>query len=351
MQGQFGPHAIQGSAPADVQPNVQPDSVAVAPPMSTAEAAGRFGLTLTTTPETVTVGDHFTVTVRVHLPAAFGPTIQFPAGADTSAQDAVTSIGTGPRHDSAAGGYVDATETYELAAWDVGTVPVKLTDLIIGRTHITLASRPIFVRSVLPKDATARMNAQPKAPRPLFRLIVIVRRVARQTARDHWLILTLLALILVGLLVWRRTRSRPDTREAALIDWAKWAKREFERIEAMHLVEKGEPEQHAILMTNVLRESLVHQFPAVRASATTRELAAVLQRESLIPATRILQLFERVDLFKFAGLDSESVEATTIGLEDEAIVDEIEQRRQGELAARAAAAAAAAEAKKAKGAA
>jgi hypothetical protein len=165
-------------------------------------------------------------------------------------------------------------------------------------------------------------------------------------------IFALFALIVASLLVlvvW--ARSRRHRKAAALIDWAKWAKHEFQRIEAMHLLEKGEPERYAILMTNVLRESLIHQFPTVRASATTLELAAVLQRESLIPAERTLQLFERVDMFKFAGLDSEVVEAQTIGLEDQGIVDEIEVRRQAELAARAAQEAAAAAKKTAKGAA
>ena len=42
-------------------------------------------------------------------------------------------------------------------------------------------------------------------------------------------------------------------------------------------------------------------------------------------------------MFKFAGLASEVVEAQAIGLEDVAIVDEIEARRRAEIAARAAA--------------
>jgi hypothetical protein len=308
--------------------------------MSMAEAAKRFGFALTVSPETVTVGQHFTVTVRVHVPVALQSAIQFPEGIDTLTQNVNTSvttgIHTGQRHDAIAGGFVDATQAYQLAAWDVGEVPIGLADLVIGQTHVALATRPIFVRSVLPKDSIAKLRAQPKAPRPLFRLIVIVRRVAQRAVQRHRLLAALIALIVIALLVWW-VRSRRHRKAAELIDWAKWAKQEFQRIEAMHLLEKGEPERHAILMTNVLRESLIHQFPTVRASATTRELAAVLQRESLIPAERTLQLFERVDMFKFAGLDSELVEAQTIGREDQAIVDEIEVRRQAELAAQAAA--------------
>ena len=80
-------------------------------------------------------------------------------------------------------------------------------------------------------------------------------------------------------------------------------------------------------------------------------LVDVLHRESLIPADRALQLFERVDMFKFARHKSEVVEAKDIGLEDHAIVDEIEARRQAEIAAREAAQQAAAAKKKVRGAA
>ena len=66
-------------------------------------------------------------------------------------------------------------------------------------------------------------------------------------------------------------------------------------------------------------------------------LVDVLHRESLIPADRALQLFQRVDMFKFARHRSEVVEAKAIGSEDYAIVDEIEARRQAEIAAREAA--------------
>lgn len=343
MQAQAGTQATHSGPPADVQNTARPDSVSVTPAMPVTEAAKRFGLTLTTSPETVTVGQHFTVTVRVHVPVALQSAIQFPTGVDTVTQNAntsvTTSIGIGQRHDAIAGGFVDATQTYQLAAWDVGAVPIGLADLVIGQTHVALATQPVFVRSLLPKDSIAKLRAQPKAPRPLFRLIVIVRRVVHRAVQRHRLIATLIAILVVmlaGVLAWW-IRARRRNKAAELIDWAKWAHHEFERIEAMHLLEKGEPERHAILMTNVLRESLIHQFPTVRASATTRELAAVLQRESLIPAERALQLFERVDMFKFAGLDSEVVEARTIGHEDQAIVDEIEVRRQAELAARAAA--------------
>jgi hypothetical protein len=304
----------------------------VAPAMSAKEATSRFGLTITTSPDTVTVGEHFTVTVRVRVPVALKSMIEFPADIDMSTQNATSSVGVGLRHDSIAGGFVDATQTYQLAAWDVGAVPIGLADLVIDETRIPLADRTIAVRSVLPEATVAKLRAEPKPPRELFSLMTAVGRMLRQAVKDHPVIAALVALIVVGLLVlaWMRWRRQA----AALIDWAKWAKQEFQRIEAMRLLEKGESERHAILMTNILRESLVHQFPAVLASATTRELAAVLQRESLIPAERTLQLFERVDLFKFARHKSEVTEARSIGVEDYAIVDEIEARRQAEIAAR-----------------
>ena len=338
----------QAGAPADVSQNAQQDSVA--PTMSAKEAASRFGLTVTTSPDTVTVGEHFTVTVRVRVPAALKSAIEFPPDIDQAALNVTSSVGVGLRHDSIAGEFVEATQTYEVAAWDVGAAPIGLADLVVGGTHIPLTEQTIADRSLLPAGTVAKLRADPRAPRDPFSMTMTVGRMLRQIVQDHPVIAALVALMLVGLLVvawmyWRRRRQAN-----ALIDWVKWTLREFQRIEAMGLLEKGLHEQHAILMTNVLRESLVHQFPTVRSSATTSELVDVLHRESLIPADRALQLFERVDLFKFARYKSELVEAKAIGSEDYAIVDEIEARRQAEIAALKAAKHAAAE-KKIKGAA
>src|SRR5690349_11488375 len=98
LQAQAGTQG-PGGIPVDVLPrNARQDSAAVAPAMSVAEAASRFGLTITAMPETVTVGQHFTVTVRVHVPTTLQSMIRFPTDVDTSAQTVMTNLGLGLRH-------------------------------------------------------------------------------------------------------------------------------------------------------------------------------------------------------------------------------------------------------------
>src|SRR5689334_12835200 len=86
-------------APA-ATPAVQQDTVAAVPAMSLTEAASRFGLTITTKPDTVTVGEHFMVTVRARVPAALQATTQFPMDVDTSSlQSVTTTVDIGQRAD------------------------------------------------------------------------------------------------------------------------------------------------------------------------------------------------------------------------------------------------------------
>ncbi len=308
-----------------------------ASPLPVSVAARRFDLALSTDPETVTVGQHFTVTIRARVPASLVSTVQFPAGIDPSRSTLTTSVGDVKQHAVTRDGAVEMTATYTLAAWDIGSVPIGLADLVIGTTHIDLATPPIFVRSVLPADSTTRLAAVPRAPRALFPLLVIARQIARrvvrrveQDRRFLGMLYIALGLLVIGALLWVLWgRAR---RQRAAMAQIEWAEREFERIERLRLVEQGKPELHAILMTEVVRQFLIRQYPTVHASATTSELVAALRLESTIPAARTLQLFERIDLLKFAGLNTEATSALTVGAEDRALVYEIEARRQVERA-------------------
>ena len=317
------------------------------PPLSVAEAAQRFALTIRTVPETATVGQHVAVTVTVHVSPALAAQVRFPHGADSTSQELMSSFGT-PRYaqQKGADGSTALSATYEVAPWDVGTVPLGLGELVIGTTHISLGDATLAVRSVLPKDSATLAKVKPKDARPIFPLTTIIKRAVKKTVQAvkndyRLLIATIVAalLLLAGIVaLWLRRRRR--IRESMPFDWIRWAEDEFKRIEALHLVEKGKPEEYAIRMTDVLRKTLVHQFPSILASATTREMVAGLQREPTIPAKRTLALFERVDVLKFAGLDAETTEAQAVGAEDQVILREIKGNLDEERRAREAEAAA-----------
>ena len=338
---------------SDSASSVVPGDSTPPAPLSVAEAAQRYALRVRTVPDTATVGEHVAVMVTVRVPAASAPLVRFPGGADSTHQDLTSTFGA-PRltQQAVPGGAVDMSATYSIAAWDVGNVPLGLSELVIGTTHVDLGGATFPVRSVLPKDSATLAKVQPKAARPVFALTLIIRRVVRGTVRqvqhDYRLMIAtiVVALLLVAGIValWRRRKRKQ--RENEPFDWIKWAEDEFKRIEAMRLLESGKPELYAIRMTDVLRKMLVHQFPSIRASATTREMVAALQREPTIPARRTLALFERVDVLKFAGLEAELTEAQTVGLEDQAILREVKDKLDEERRAREAEAAAQAQTNK-----
>ena len=287
-------------------------------------------------PETVTVGQHFTVAVTVHAPAALAQAIQFPSDPDTGTnQQVVVSVTPMQRHDVSQGGFVDATATYTLSAWIPGKISMALDDVIVDKAHVKLPhGDTILVASVLPKDSVARSKATPKLPRQLLPEPPLIKRLAKRLAqhKSYLLLIILIVALLLALILWMLFRRKHVPTVAG--PSADWVEGEFQRVEAMRLLEKGESELHAILMTGVVRKYLIDKFPSVHASATTRELVSALKSEKMIPADQTLALFERVDLLKFAHDQIAQEAAKTIGGESRAVVHEVEAR---EAAAKAAA--------------
>ena len=103
-----------------------------------------------------------------------------------------------------------------------------------------------------------------------------------------------------------------------------WAEAEFQRIEALQLLEQNEPERYAILMVTVLRCYLIRQFAVLQGSATTRELALALRREPTVPWERVFRLFEYVDLMKFAQATAALPDAQTMGADSRTLVRDID---------------------------
>lgn len=261
--------------------------------------------------DTVTVGDHVTLIVRVFAP--HGSQFSFPAGPDTvhkAGTYPVELIGTRAatmQGDTAVAGY-------RLAAWDVGSQPVNFPDIVVTyrgqKQLVPLAGINLFVRSVLPGDTALR---KPKPARPLIALTVFDWK--------KWLpLLLLLLLALLGWWLWRRYRRR-----AALpLDPYERAKAEFARVAGEYPPDR-EPPRHAVEMVDVMRDYLAARVTGVRRSFTTREL---LPKMTLSGAAErsLPSLLDRADLIKFARATATPAEAAIAGDSARAIVDEIEAR-------------------------
>jgi hypothetical protein len=288
---------------------------------STVLPAANVSVQVTVQPETVTVGDHFTATVHVHLPADRVPLLRFPEPPDST--HFVSGVAPMMRRDSLQGGYVDAVATYTLAAWQTGRVELGLDSVIVGDVGVPLPDDSITVRSVLPADSAVRDTVSPKPPRALLAMSLLQRLTHPTEHPGVVVVLGLLVLIMLAGLVWwwRRRRGSPEPSS----DWVEHA---FQRIEAMRLLERGEPERHAILMTGVLRDYLVRTYAVVHASATTSELASALEREPQIPAQQVLHLFAQVDLLKFARADLQTAAAQAVGTDARTIVQAIRVQRE-----------------------
>jgi hypothetical protein len=269
-------------------------------------------------PETVTVGDRFTALVRVRAPA--GATIDFPAGPDSGATvELSTPVQfSQPQSDSV---WIQQTAGYRLAAWDIGSQPVRLGDVVVrvaGSERRVPLRAAVFVRSVLPADTALHV---PKPARP-----------AITWAWPKWLLwlLAALAAALALLLAWWVWRAFRKKRAAALPPF-EVAEREFNRVEALQLPERDEGARHVALMTDVMRFYLAARLDDVHVSHTGREMLSTMRFSgagrwdpALFP--RAERLLARAELAKFAAARIPGEEARVLGGEARALVHETERR-------------------------
>ena len=263
-------------------------------------------------PDTVTVGEHFVVRVRVRAPK--GAEIGFPVGPDSGvAFEAVDPRREAQGADSSA---VERTAIYRLVAWTVGAQRVTLGSLVVSAAgfdrRYEVPAIPIVVRSVRPADSTG------KSPRP---------------ARDIVLAPPLLwpwvagGLLLLALGLWmlrQRLRRRPAVVYAgpgALAD----AKRDFARIDELALIDAGERGRYVALHVDVLREYLAARIPEAARSLTSTELVAVLRADAPVPLPRLVPLLAAADLIKYADRPVAAKSARELAAETRGIVDSVEE--------------------------
>jgi hypothetical protein len=261
--------------------------------------------------DTVTVGDVVRLTVRVRAP--LGAQINFPAAVDSlgpvqSIEPPTVSNGA----DSASA--ADRIAVYRLAAWDVGSQPIRLDQVLVqgddGDRQVAIPLPTLFVRSVLPADSALRV---PKPARPLLEV--------RAPWPWWWWLVAAASASIIGLGIWwwiRRRRGPSAPTGDPFLD----AERAFEQVEQLRLVQAGEAGRHAALMTDVARRYLADRFEAASLANTSGELLAAVRAVPTVPYERLLRLLEAVDPVKFAAAPLSADRARGLGDEAKAIVRE-----------------------------
>lgn len=277
-------------------------------------------------PDTVTVGDPFRLTIRIHAPR--GASVEFPAGPDSGAAvEALDPRQEGQGPDSSA---MDVTGVWRLAAWDIGDQPLRIKDVIVRferrERRVTLGGLHVFVKSVLPADTTKRI---PKPQRAIFEF---------GFPWWYWLLAALAAIGIIGLFWWwwHRRRSR---KKAEVDDPFGDAEAAFDRVERLGLVEAGERGRYVALMIEVLRTYLSRGIPDAHAALTTNELLIAVRDNRLVPVNRLALALADADLVKFARRATTAERARELGAEARGIVAAVHaaELRAAEEAKRAAA--------------
>jgi hypothetical protein len=265
---------------------------------------------VTVVPDTVRVGDPFRVTVGIRAPR--GATIEFPTATDsTSTVQSLDPAAVRTATDTTA---VEQYADYRVAAWDVGSQPIRLADAIVryngAERRVPLGGQAVFVRSVLPADSAQR---KPKPPRPLFEI----------NPFPWWLVaLIAAAIVAVGLLIWWWIRRRRRPPPAVVIDPFERAQMEFERIEALGLLDAGERARHVTLMIETLRDYLAARYAEAALSLTSTELQFSVRALPHVPQERLTRVLTEADLVKFARRPVSSERARELGREARAIVEQ-----------------------------
>lgn len=274
---------LQGQFPVDVRVNIEKDSVRV--------------------------GDPFRVFINVSAPR--GATIEFPEALDSTAT--VQSIDPRAVFSQPDSVGFSQNAVYRVAAWDMGRQPIRLTEIVVrvgtqSRT-IPIIGRSVFVVSVLPADSVERV---PKPARALFEDPFI--------PWWFWALLAAIAAVLFGLWWWWR-RRKSVAAAVEVIDPYVRAKRDFERIERLGLVEAGERSRYVALVVDVLREYIADRVPNAPLSLTSTELLTVTQQARTLPHDRLMRILNEADLVKFARRPVSVERARDIGREAAALVE------------------------------
>ena len=274
-------------------------------------------------PDTVRVGDRFVLVVSIQVPND----ARIEWGAITDSTAAVAMRAPARVRSTPQGPVRLETATYDLAAWDVGTLPIGMPDakVHIGAQtiQVPLRNARVIVKSVLTGDSTLRT---PKPAKDLFPRIV-----------RWWEAWWVAALVIAGLVLlwwlWRRRKRGGSGAERSTLDVYARAMHDFERLERLALADAGEGGRYVALAVEVLRTYLDVRVPSAALSLTSTELAVVLADDIRVPIAPMLLLLEEADGIKFARRAVTTARARQLAADARAIVEQIERAEQARVAA------------------
>jgi len=283
-------------------------------------------------PDTVTVGDPFTITVRVRVPVT--ALVRWPALDDTAAKIALRAPMQRRDGPTDVSGREEIAE-FEVAAWDTGRVTTQWppVTVIVGSdtVNISLAEAGIVVRSVLSADTAEHV---PRPAKPVFEQAV-------PWWQRWWLAaLVFAALATLAYLLWRRRHRAVVSVAGPRLGPYEHAMHAFDRLERLALSDAGEHGRASVLAIDILRGYLSARIPITSRAQTSAELLASVGDDTRIPLTRLIQLLVHTDAVKFARRRVTHEEARAMTAEARAIVESVEdvervRRAQAEAAARA----------------
>jgi hypothetical protein len=277
-------------------------------------------VTVQVQPEVVTVGQPFTVRVRVRAPRIAA--IRFPPVPDSG--DAIEAIDPRAIEDAGDTVVIDRSAVYRLIAWNVGRHAPRFENVSVTSAGVEqrfpVIVSPILVRSLLPTDSALRVPKDARAP-----------VAAPSGAWRYWL----LAFVFTAGVAWywwrrRRRRTGPEREPGAFVA----AAAAFGALDVLALAAAGEPGRHLIAHVDVLRAYVARRFPAAVESLTTTELLGVLASSDFpLRPERVGDLLERESAVRFAAAPIEPATAIALSREARAIVDELESAYDARLKA------------------
>jgi hypothetical protein len=100
------------------------------------------------------------------------------------------------------------------------------------------------------------------------------------------------------------------------------AEAEFQRIEALALLDAGERGRYVTLTVEVLRDYLAARYAEATLSLTSTELQRSIRHLPHVPQDRLTRVLTDADLIKFARRPVSTERARDLGREARAIVNE-----------------------------
>lgn len=271
-------------------------------------------------PQTVAVGEPFTVRVRVR--AAAGAVIRFPAVPDSAGS--VEAVDPRAIEDRSTSTTFDRTATYRFIAWEPGRrdVPLGGVRWEHARTTDTLAvgRLRVEVTALLPADTAEQV---PRAARAPLEPVPAWWRLALGAA----------GVLAIAWMAWRGWRRRRIAGAAPLDAYAD-AQAGFAAVDALGLVEAGEPGRAVLAYADVMRSYLTRRFPQATDGLITREYVDVLARSSLpILPEEVAAVLDAADAVKFAGAPVDAERVARVARDARDVVRDVQVAYEARLAA------------------